>query len=458
MKNYTKTILITLLALFTTVAFAVEKIEITKAEDLQYNSDNHQSVAVKSTDPEKLWNNYLAKHKIKEGHNTGGSGRTFFIVADTQEVGKMPNERGFIESKDIAYRKALAGSKAALAGYLGSWIKGNVSLTEEEINEDIPKSYKKAIVKPVSTADRKRLLEDLTLDDQIKEYNPKWDGTNKTQEEKVEQIIAQEIKFTEYMSSHSREFLQGVSPIFTAEGSADGRYLVTVGIVWSFRSIKVAEAIYTPGMTAPKGKKHLLTIANRLDKMSDTEMSASMGIRLWWDEKGSPVIVSFAQTDGTGSRSIAKKKTRLKAKNQISKYVAEVTESDAEANIAETMRFDVNDNIQAFNETNFTSKINSRQSGLNLSGVDTIHYRRFIHPISNQKMVVNVMSWTPNASAYARDLRKITQDQETNFSASKGGTVFENPNNNKNSSNGVTRDDNTVSGGYTGAVSSPDDF
>ena len=260
------------------------------------------------------------------------------------------------------------------------------------------------------------------------------------------------------MSSHSREFIQGASPIFSAEGTAEGRYLVTVGIVWSFRSIKVAEAIYTPGMMVPEGKKHSLTIANRLNKMSDTKLSASMGVRLWWDENGSPVIISFSQTDGVGSRSIAKKKTKKSAKFQITKYVAEVIESDAVSNISETMRFDTDDNIEAFNNSKFTSKIDATQSGLNLSGVDTIHYRRFLHPISNKMMVTHVVSWSPKSSTYALDLRKITQDQETNFNASKGGTVFENSNNSEDPSSDVIRDDNTVSGGNVGATSAPDDF
>ena len=457
MKNTIKTLLIVLLASFTTFTLAVENTEENIGEELQYNSDNHQSAVVKSTDPEDLWNDYLKKHNIRPGENTK-NGRTFFIAFGTQEVGKKPNERGFVDSKDTAYRKALSNAKAEIAEFLGTWMKSNSTLTEKEINEDIPQSYIKAVVKPVSTADRAHLLTDLTLDDQIKKFDPTWDGTNKAKKEEIiDKIVEQNQQYVERMSSRAREFIQGASPIFTAEGVSDGTYTVTVGIVWSFKSAKVAEAIYLPNIKMPKGKKHLLTISDRLNKMSNTELAASMGVRIWRNEDGMPAVVSFAQTDGKGFKSIAKKKTTLKAKTEIAKFVAEMIESDAEGNIDEVMQAYNDDSTKAFNNSDFEAKIEARQKGVNLSGISTAHYRKFRHPASDKKMVVNVMAWTPNSSALARGLREMTNDQKTKFDASKGGTVFENPNN-SNTSGGVIRDSNITGGGYVGATSSPDDF
>jgi hypothetical protein len=455
MKNFTKSIMVILLAFFTTITFAVENVEENTGEELQYNSDNHQSAVVKSTDPEDLWFDYLASHNIKPGQNTK-NGRIFFIAFGSQEVGKLPNERGFIDSKDAAYRKALINAKTEISEFLGTWMKSYSVLTEKEINEDIPQSFIKAVIKPVSTADRAHLLTDLTLDDQIKKFDPTWDGTNKAKKvEIIDKIVEQNQKYVEHMSSYAREFIQGASPIFTAEGVSDGTYTVTVGIVWSFKSAKVAEAIYLPNTTMPKGKKHLLTINDRLNKMSNTELAASMGIRIWRDESGMPAVVSFAQADGKGFKSIAKKKTTLKAKTEIAKFVAEMIESDATANINEVMQAYNDDSTKAFNNSDFEAKIEARQKGVNLSGISTIHYRKFRHPASDKKMVVNVMVWTPDSSALARGLREMTKDQKTKFNASKGGTVFENtPSGRINN----TKDVDITGGGYVGATSDPDDF
>jgi hypothetical protein len=456
MKNFIKTTMIMLVTLLSTVTFSVENTEENIGEELQYNSNNHQSTVVKSTDPEDLWNDYLASHKIKLGENKK-NGHTFFIAFAAQEVGKLPSERGFIDSKDTAYRKALINAKSDLSNFLGTQMKSNSTFTEKEINEDIPQSYIKAVIGPVSTADRAHLLTDLTLDDQIKKFDPTWDGTNKAKTEKIiDKMVEQNQKYVEYMSSHAREYIQGASPIFSAEGVSDGVYTVTVGIVWSYKSSKVAEAIYLPNKTMPKGKKHLLTVADRLKNMSNTELAASMGVRMWRDEKGMPIVLSFSQADGKGFKSIAKKKTTLKAKTEIAKFVAEIIESDTEVNTDEVMQSYNDDSKKAFNNSDLKAKITARQTGLNLSGISTIHYRKFRHPASDQKMVVNVMAWTPNSSALARGLREMTRIQKTKFNATKGGTVFENT---SKGLTGTTGNSNLNSnGGYVGATSDPDDF
>jgi hypothetical protein len=48
--------------------------------------------------------------------------------------------------------------------------------------------------------------------------------------------------------------------------------------------------------------------------MSNTELAASMGIRIWRDESGMPAVVSFAQADGKGFNLLLRRKLHLKQK------------------------------------------------------------------------------------------------------------------------------------------------
>ena len=450
MKNIIKITTVTLVTFFSVFAFADANKQVT-AEELQYDSAKHENVVVKSVDPLDKWEDYLNKYGINVGENKR-NGRTFFIASYAQEVAAPTNSRKFIDSKDIAYKKAVLNAKGELAKFLGSWMESDRTLTDTEINEDVPQSYIKAVIEPISTAERAHKLTDLALDNQIRKFDPTWDGSNKPKEEKVLKVVEQNQRYVENMSSHARAYLQGASTIFTAEGDSDGDYTVVVGIVWSFKSAKVAESIYNPTAPVPKGKKNLLTIKDRLKKLSDDKLAASMGVRIWWDEKGKPVVLSFAATDGKGLKSIAKKKTSLKARNQIAQFVSEIVESDANNNINETIQAYNDDSIAGFDNSVFEEKIKARSKFIKLSGVGTIHYRKLRHPFTGKKMVVNVMAWSPDSSALARGLEKMSQDQETKFNATIGGSVF-----NKSSGQSIPSGGVAIPG-LEGVSSDPDDF
>lgn len=449
MKNIIKTLIIGLLTLLTTIVFANEDKQVT-AEELQYDSDKQESIVV-SIDPYDKWQDYLDKYGLNEGENKR-NGRTFFIASYGQEVAAPTNSSKFIDSRDTAYKKAVSNAKGELAKFLGSWVVSSSELTDIEINEDVPQSYIKALIEPVSTAERAHKLADLALDDQIKRFDPTWDGTNQTKEEKVSKVVAQNQRYVDRVSARARAYLQGASTIFTAEGDSDGDYSVVVGIVWSFKSAKVAEAIYIPNAPLPIGKKKLLSIKDRLKNLSDDKLAATMGIRVWWDKKGMPVVVSFAATDGKGLKSIAKKKTSLKARVQIAKFVSEIVESDAESNTDETLQAYDDDSKEGFDNSFFEEKITARSKLLKLSGVGTIHFRKFRHPVTGKKMIVNVMTWNPDSARLARALEKMSQDQETKFNSTKGGAVLGNSADQSLPASGI------ATPGLEGVSSDPDDF
>ncbi len=457
MKNYTKTILITLLAFFTTVTFAVESAEENTGTELQYNSDKNEALASTSIDPEDLWKDYLGKHNIDDGINKR-NGRTFFIVHTTQAVGAPLNDRRFIESRNFAYAKATLDAKTELAKWMKTWVKSDQKIIAEEINnEEASQSFTEFVLKPVSTAERAHKLTNLQLDDEIKKFDPTWSGSNQPKEIKKKKLLEMNERYTRNLSAKARAFLQGAGTIFTAEGYVDGDYSVVVGLAWSFKSAKIAESIYNPNISTPKGSKNLLTITSRLKKLSDKKLAATTGIRTWWDENGNPVILSFSSTDSRGLKSIIKKKTALRARANIGQFVSEIVESDANEKGGEIMQSYDDDSIEAFDDSKFREEINARSKLLPLSGVSTIYYRKFEHPATGKKMVVNVMAWNMESSSLAKGLEKMSKDQETKFNSTKGGAVFDNIYSDSTDSNSLSSG-GIITQGLEGVSSNPDDF
>jgi hypothetical protein len=434
------------LVFFSSFSLANEDAQVT-AEQLQYDNDKQESVVVVSIDPYEKWQDYLDKYDIVEGENER-NGRTFFIASSTQEVPAHPDSSGFIDARQAAYKMAVSNAKAELAKSFGSWMVSESELTATKINEDAPQSYQTQVLEPISTARRAGILTDLALDDQIRKFDPTWDGTNKSKEEKVSKVVKQNQRYVEKMSARARAYLQGTGTIFTAEGDSDG-YTIVVGIVWSFKAAAVAEAIYNPTVPLPKGRKNPLSVKDRIKNLSNEKLAATMGTRIWWDEEGRPVVVSFAATDGNGLSSIARSSTSLKARTQIAQFVSEIIESDATANTDVTMQAYDDDSKAGFNNSRFEEKINARSKLFKLP-VATIHYRKFNHPFTGKKMIVNVMAWTPDSAALARAMGIISADQETEFNATKGGAAL------------VNSSSQTLPGvatpGLEGVSSDPDDF
>jgi hypothetical protein len=53
-------------------------------------------------------------------------------------------------------------------------------------------------------------------------------------------------------------------------------------------------------------------------------------------------------------------------------------------------------------------------------------YKKITHPNSEKKIIVNVISWSPESNKLARDLTKLSKEQLLKMQATDGGTVFEN--------------------------------
>ena len=424
------------------------------SEELQYDSDEQVSIANKTIIPRLQWNAYKKMHDLKDGINPK-NGRTFLIAYADQIVGKATNESGFMDSRTIAFNKALLAAKEEMATFLAKDLKSSRSFVLSEFGDEIPNRLKKEVVEPLSIMDKAATLTGLALDNEIKKFDKNWDGTKKTDADRIVKMAEQSERFTKYLTSRSIEFLQGTTPIFNAEGPNDeGKYTVVVGIVWSGKSTRVAESVYNPTISLPQGPKKSLSIQNQLENLSDEVLAATLGVRMWWDEEGLPVVISFAQAKGTGSTIIAKKKTANRASHQIAQFVAEqIVSSASDVSIEEIHYYDDGSHT-AFNLSEYKMKIEAIGPTIPLKGAGTVLYKKIVHPITEKRIVVNVVTWSPESNLIARELGKMSDDQATKMDATKGGTVFKN-NQKSSHSNSVGTVTTT---GLQGVSSDPDDF
>ena len=451
-----KVIINTLKTIFLLTIFSSSLAEVQEVDSLQYDDENHVSI-VSPTDPELKWQKYLLEKGIQEGANERSDGTVFFISYGASIVSKPLDDKGWMGSRTLAYTQAVLDAKSTMAEFLSVELQSNRSLLLESFGNEAAPPLVEAMQKPLSIMDKASKLTGLALDNEIKKFDSDWDGTNKTDTERDVRLADQRSLITLDLSSKSRAFLQGTTPIFTAEGPDDeGQYTVVVGIVWSPRSTLVAESIYNPTVAPPRGPKKLLSVQDRLNALSDEELAGSLGLRIWWDQDGLPVIISFGQVSGKGNKTLAKKNSTSIAFLQVTQFISEQIESENFYAANQDTRYYEDGSYEAFDDGKFQSAIRGGSKLVLVQGLGTIHYKKIYHPITNKKIVVNVMAWSPASNKLARKLKFLSDDQETKMDATKGGKVF------VGSKESESSDD--ISGGKVattgleGVSSDPDDF
>ena len=432
-------------------SFSMANVET--SDQLQYDDENHKSIA-SPTDPYLKWQKYLLEKGIQEGTNERSDGRFFLIAYGSKKVGKPLDDSRFMTSRYMAYTAAVLEAKSIMAEYLSLELDSNSSYMLESFGNEAAPPLVEAM-EPLSIMDKASKLTGLTLDNEIKRFDPDWDGTNKTGDDRNVRLAEQRELVELNFSSKARAFLQGTTPIFNAEGPDDeGHYHVVAGLVWSPRSTLVAESVYNPTMAPPVGPKKSLSILQRLNALSDEELAGSLGLRIWWDQKGQPVILSFGQAKGTGSSALARKSSGAIAQNQVTKFVSEQIASKNSYAASEDTRYYEDDSYEAFDDTKFQALIESTSKTVHLSGLSTVLYKKIYHPITKKKIVVNVMSWNPESNKLARELVQISNDQETKMDATQGGSVFDGSEESSDDSSVGT----VATTGLEGVSSDPDDF
>jgi len=313
--------------------------------DVDEQNNEIKSVPQVNNDVEQAIKTYLKEKNLKTGLNknrkTGKSDK--YIEYNIATVSKDKNDPRFRDSVAIAYEKAYFGAQKKLAMQIfGKNLSDKAMSLFENNSDNVNEEFKEKLQNAKDNAQRIntifgkiKKLANVKLDKELKK-----EGVSEKQLQSLtvqqKQVLYKESFIKTVGESFTAKELLGTTPIFTAIGMYNGAPAVGVVMMKSDKTAIIAADIANkrkPRVTKIKGR-------NPMDLLpqNDKEYLKEFGIRLFFDEKGFPAVISYAQK-GVFSRSdkasriakaieSAKRKASMKADSQISEFVGVIMSAE----------------------------------------------------------------------------------------------------------------------------------
>jgi hypothetical protein len=380
---------------------------------------------------EKQWSEFLQAEGRKnggrqfvEGENSLPDGRMLVYQSGSMEVKVPIGDPRFIAARNAAFGSSELLAKQKLAEFVKVLLSGNRGLhLAQQGAEDAPPMLQQALA-PISIAKKAAILTDKALDEQIRQFEPKWDGTGRTEEERKSALVKEQTQFTSNIAAHARLFTSGAFTIANFEGpNADGKYVVLAGIVWSLRLANVATSIYYPGAALQQGTSGGPTLKQQIDTMSQENPDMypiSGGARVWRDENGHFAIIAFGSAPASSTSAIDRDRAALKAKESIQQFVGETVVTDGASKDAFTVQ-ETTQGSRIFNDDSYHREIDAQAKSVSLSGVFTLSEWRGEHPAGKVRMQVVVVAWSPTSAQTAGLLSSALQRQQQDMQGQSRG-------------------------------------
>lgn len=411
--------------------FSQASANITISAKMQQSSDvqmatssEKQSMASAFGTVEEKWTNWLSRHNgMTEGWNPRNDPRKI-IISSQAVIRAKPNDRKWVVARNAAFNMAELSAKQKLAEIISIAITtGRFAELAQQGGEAPPPMFK-APLKKLSIADKTRVLAEKSIDEAIKYFDAQWNGTGMNEKEKQAKLITLQEKFSRKISARARLFNSGAFVITNFEGlNEDGNYSMLVGIIWSMKLAKIAESIFNPEVVlepvAPKTS--ILDQLSKLEQSDPDFFCYANGVRVWTNENGERVIISFGSVPATSSIMIDKDRATLVARSGIQTFVAELVETQATINDDFTYQETAEEN-QTFNNESFQRRIDAKAKTIRLQGATPIKSWRGKHPTGQQRLQVVAVIWSPQTCAASRILGNQLNLQEDRMKH-QGGAI-----------------------------------
>jgi hypothetical protein len=373
--------------------------------------------------PQGAWDDWLSQNGVQSGLNKLSGGSDFQYYAYSQSaVAEGPPEQ-FVNRRNIAFQKAMLMVKGELAKFVATDIESGQLLKVVESNGAAPPPLLDA-AKPLSVMDKAQKLTEKALDDQIKRYDPTWDGTGLPPEQRRQRLVQLEEAYQNRVATQARLFVSGAMPAAVFEGmGSDGRYTVGVGAVWSPRLAKRAYAILDPSTQSDRTPSTISVRDQIKSKLESNPqfLSAANGLAIWRNELGEPSILAFVGIDASSSQMVIDGKTRTLATQMIQQFVGEqvVAKDNLNQQLSERKLDDGKQEV--FDQSGYQSQIEATAPKMSISGLAGAYQWDGVNPVSKGRMVVRVFAWTPSSRAAAGMLGAAGDTQRR--AVEKGGAA-----------------------------------
>lgn len=385
------------------------QMDVTASPELELASDGEQQAAEAApSTPEESWNAWLDEKGLVEGENRMEDGRSFFIASATAQVRANIQTADWMNARQSAFNSALLGAKSQLAETVGTVLRSDRSREVLEQGGDSVPPAMQQVRKDVSLVERVHKLSAEALDAKIREFDPSWSGGNP--EEQKKKIVTLQERYQENLASSARLLLEGAVPIYNAEGdSQEGQYSVLVGLVWSPRMMTLAESLYNPNVTVPKrgpGPSVIEQIEAELAADPDF-LAISQGARVWTQEDGARVLVSFAPVHRSSSSMANNAKASLIGRGQIAQFVAEDVQARAMQKGGNAFREYGDGSDAVFNDSEFRQLVRARAQTVRIEGAVRAYSWQGQHPVAKVPMQTDVFVWSPDSRAMANRMEGL---------------------------------------------------
>jgi hypothetical protein len=355
-----------------------------------------------------------------------------------------PDNPSFIASRRIAYDRAVLNAKANFAKFLERKVRGEISFRVKEgdfpAKEDLQSnSVGNTVIDYVEKANMLLMAKlDSALEEQgvdvrsIQEKSADREAKLKEAEELAEKTLSS-AEFSRAIELTANRFVAGVQILGVFEDFSPGETKGTIAVaaVYSDKTLKIAQAMLrnNPSLApAPNILNPGMSIEETIKDMGKGLLTFQ-GAKLITNEKGEPVILSFAHShlpkDTTRSKMNAIEKADLTADQYIDQFVGEMTSAFAKLEESETF-LDLVDGEHYNYEEGFATNQAAKFGGSPVSGVYKIVDWVQPHPLTQQKIVGVIKAWSPTSAvlsglAKKGELSKKEEPQEDDSSSSEAG-------------------------------------
>jgi len=339
---------------------------------------------------EEKWNDKL----VSKGKGIGvlNDDGSIYVIGSAVAV-KNPGDRGFTDSRLIAYEKAELNAKMQIYRMMNETFESSRS---SEIIEDIvsgsdPDEKEKAL-----KLDKASKIIDQSLDKALS-YLDVSDEEIATMNEDKKKAAYQE-NYSSFFRSLSVASINGCGVVATSEGKAgNSGYQMAVLMKYAPELRELSAIVKSGKITQVLAGKARNSI-EKLKSISPTKLVSNLGARVMYDKDGLPIIVGFGQSsyETGGSReaqnvSNAQLKAKLNAlvaiKNLISEnlVIDEITES-----IDKLRKYD-DGTEDVFSQEKWQYKINAKSTTLDVSGNMILRKWKAKHPLTNENLAGTIV-------------------------------------------------------------------
>lgn len=300
-------------------AYAQDKVD-------QADAPKTTQKAKKSMDPRsrvrRAMNNYRKENKLPVYGQLDDKGR--FYITGSALVDSNPQKANFIDARSIAYQKAYIDALANAVTYRSGHNIANVIREFSRDSSSIPADMMDPDKQATVLEQKVEALLEAELDQKLRELNvDPQQFKAKTVKEKRQLLC------DSYIQESVKEAFGssiGCLPIQTFEESDEkGNYAIGVVLRFDVSTIEIAECV----AQYKRPRLNRKDLAQSLEKALPTEkeMLTQFGVRVFFDESGTPTLLSFGQKGSTYTGTDAyEKDTEMEAAMKLA-------ESDANAQL-----------------------------------------------------------------------------------------------------------------------------